>query len=1012
MNNIKLTLTNWGELDLGGESAIPLNFNLNDIRDISTRGGEYSKTIKLYGTAKNNDILGPIFNVNTQFLTFNPQVVEPCTLSRDGEVVLDGTFQIRRITKRYTGENEIVIYDVYLKSNNSDFYTVIDSKFLTDLDMSSYNHFHTKDVIINSMRNGIFMDGYQYFLSDVPVIEYPLNTYNFIHLYEPDDFKPAIYVKSILDRIFLEAGFTYEFDELYENNIDKLIITTNREKIIPGIVGKLFRAGIDFSGGGAVDYTTALWRYPNLDYPSPASGIPAGTIQQPATIIGNQVSLDISDYQWAPVDPDLFQPPIIFDNDNNIQLNLFDGAGAYDNVIGEYTLSPTEQSMYFETTFIINTWIKHELDMSPYGYLPNTVINMDEGFNEIGEIRLDTNLNFTYPDGFEWDNSGDDANLNMINNDGSTSIKEKLTGLIMAYDINDQPIFPPIGITEITTNEYTFGASASRWKYLNAFEFTNELIVNITGEFNRFIHPTAVKVKVLVVSDFQSLNPNNFWGFKWSGDGYLNAVFPPVYVNVGSQPKVNTRFGFITLFTNPIGYFKNDTSFSFGEGVFVDMNRVMPTEMKQSDFLLNLVKMYNLYIVDDKNNPKNLIIKTRDKFYEDGSELDWSKKVDINSIQIDILSNSQTKIKNFLYEEDGDDTILKSYKDFTKFNYGQLQYTFFNQFIKDSSDVKPGFSNAVMEWKFKKNIPLIPSRAKTGVKIMSVGQVYTDDIYFTYRIVNSTLQIPVFTEDQFVYRHVGHFYPNSFEPKEDINFGVCEYYTHNYSTITDNNLFNRFYKNQYDIFENGYMMVAKFKLNYLDILNINMDEKVYVNGSWWNINRIIDYDLNANNLTEVELITAGDSVGFVANDNLFINKLILDDKINSWGVLNDRTNKMLNVSNGTILGKSNRMDASSSNIVIGDFNYVKNQNGLVIGSNNKVNGTGIIVLGMSNKTIEGENKVYVNGLIEQVDLIDGGRNWVRNPFGDTNIHLVDGGTDETLGIGSNTNIHLIDGGKD
>jgi hypothetical protein len=121
---------------------------------------------------------------------------------------------------------------------------------------------------------------------------------------------------------------------------------------------------------------------------------------------------------------------------------------------------------------------------------------------------------------------------------------------------------------------------------------------------------------------------------------------------------------------------------------------------------------------------------------------------------------------------------------------------------------------------------------------------------------------------------------------------------------------------------------------------------------------------------------------------------------------------MLNVSNGTILGKSNRMDASSSNIVIGDFNYVKNQNGLVIGSNNKVNGTGIIVLGMSNKTIEGENKVYVNGLIEQVDLIDGSQNWVRNPFGDTNIHLVDGGTDETLGIGSNTNIHLIDGGKD
>jgi hypothetical protein len=349
-------------------------------------------------------------------------VVEQCTLSRDGEVVLDGTFQIRRITKRYTNENEIVIYDVYLKSNNSDFYTIIDSRFLTDLDMSSYNHFHTKDVIINSMRNGTYLDGFQYFLSDVPVIEYPLNSYNFIHLYEPDDFKPATYVKTILDRIFLEAGFTYEFDELYENNIDKLIITTNREKIVPGIVGKLFRAGIDFSNGGAVDYATALWKYPNLNYPSPESGIPAGTILAPWVYVpGQNTGYAYDDYNWAPVEPELFQPPIIFDNDNSSELNLFDGAGAYDNVIGEYTLSPTEQSMYFETTFIINTWIKHELDMSPYGYLPNTVINMDEGFNEVGEIRLDTDNNFTFDSQGDW-RTGNYFNISVQGNPNGASL--------------------------------------------------------------------------------------------------------------------------------------------------------------------------------------------------------------------------------------------------------------------------------------------------------------------------------------------------------------------------------------------------------------------------------------------------------------------------------------------------------------------------------------------------------------------------------------------------------------
>ena len=1013
MNNIKLTLTNWGDLDLGGESAIPLNYNLNDVRDISTRGGEYSKTIKLYGTAKNNTILGPIFNVDTQFLTFNPQVVEPCILSRDGEVVLEGTFQIRRILKRYTNENEIIIYDVYLKSNNSDFYTIIDSRFLTDLDMSAYNHFHSKDVIIDSMRNGNFTNGYQYFLADTPIIEWPINSYNLMHLYEPDDFKPAIYVKSILDRIVSEAGFTYDFEELFEHNIDKLIITTNRESIVPAIAGKLFRAGITFETGGQQPYDTSYWQYPNLNYVSQATGIPDGTIQQPWSIVQGQVSIDITDYYWAPVDPVLFQPPVIFDNDNNVQLNLYDGANAYNNIVGEYTLDPDEQSMYFETTFIINTWIKPELDMSPYGYVSSQVIDMDTQFNQIGEIRLDTELGYEFEDGFEWNHDGNDANLNAVNNNG-TNVKERLTGLILAFDANDQPIFPPIGQTEIGINEYTYGGAGMRWRYLNGFNYTNEFVVNISGEFSRFLHPNAVKVKVLVVSDFQSLN-GNFWGFRWSGEGYLNNVFPLTFIDIGEQPKVNARFGFIVVDTNPIGYFKNDISKSFGEGVFVNMNNVIPTDMKQSDFLLSLVKMYNLYITNDKDNYRNLIIKTRDKFYEDGLELDWSNKVDINSIELDILSNTQTKIKNFLYSEDGDDAILKAYKDFTKYDYGQLEYIFFNQFIKDSSEIKPDFSTAVLEWKYKKNIPLIPSRAKTNVKILSVGQVYTDDKYFTYRISNNTFGIPVLTEDQYVYRHVGHFYPNSFEPKEDINFGVCEFYTHNYSTITNNNLFNRFYRTQFDIFENGYMMKAKFKLNYLDILSLNMNERIFVNGSWWNINRIIDYDLNANNLTEVELITAapaGNLGSFIANNNLFVNKLLIGDTINSWGRLTDRTNKMNNVSNGTINGRSNKVEETQNTIVIGDFNYVKNNNGLIIGSNNIVNGSGIIVLGGNNKTYEGTNKVYVNGLVEQVDLIDAGQNWIRNPFGDTNIHLIDGSVDEVMNIGSHTNIHLIDGGTD
>jgi hypothetical protein len=978
MNNIKLTLTNWGDLDVGGVGAIPLNFNLNDIRDISSRGGVYSKTIKLFGTAYNNAILGPLFDVNTQFLSVNLQRIEPCVLVADGQVVLDGTFQIRRIYKSYSNENEIIMYDVYLKSNNSDFYTIIDGKFLTDLNLNQYNHVHDRATIMDSIRNGTELYGYQYYNAYVPVIEYPVGSANLLHLYEPEDFKPAIYVKSIMDRIFIEAGFTYTFEELYDLNIDKLIMTTNREKIVPGLFGSLFRAGI---------LQEREYRYSFHDYANVLINASAENSEDP-------------DY-WQPIIPIETPRAVIFDENNNPEFNLIDPTNSYSTVYGEYTLDPDEQTMYFESTFVINTWIRHRSFVNTQNAY--SVIDTEVPLTGLysGNCRLDTQEYVTFPDGFDWNDPG---GTQWINNTTDTIIRERVKVFLIAYDINDQPIFPPIAIQEIGINEYSINFN-QKWRYVNYKNFTNEYTVNISGEFLRIQNPTAHKVKVIVSADFL-LSSDQFWGYRWDGKGETLTGIP---IDEGGSQYCTTEYGFDTRVLNPIGYFKNDASFDLYEGAYTNMSNVISTDIKQSDFLVSLINMYNLYIVDDKTNINNLIIKTRDKFYLDGEDYSWNDKIDITTIEVDVLSNSQTKIKNFLYTDDTSDLILKEYKNSAILEYGALRYTFYNQFIKSSSNIKPLFSPAALEWVFKKNIPLIPSRAKTNSKILSVGQVYANDIYFTYRIVNPNYGTVLSTEDQFVYRHVGHFYPNSFEPLEDINFGVCEYYAHNYSTITNNNLFNRFYRTQYDIFEKGYMMTAKFKLNYLDISELNMNERIFINNHWWNINRIIDFDLNSNSLTEVELISAEATNGeFIANNNLFIAKRLMSDTVNSWSNLTDKSNKMANTSRTEVYGRSNKIDDSTNSIVIGDFNYVRNKNGLVIGQSNIVNGSGIIALGSFNKTLTGNNKVYVNGLVEMVDLIDAGRNRVSSPFGQTTINLIDGGTDTILDYGSHSNIHLFD----
>jgi hypothetical protein len=51
------------------------------------------------------------------------------------------------------------------------------------------------------------------------------------------------------------------------------------------------------------------------------------------------------------------------------------------------------------------------------------------------------------------------------------------------------------------------------------------------------------------------------------------------------------------------------------------------------------------------------------------------------------------------------------------------------------------------------------------------------------------------------------------------------------------------------------MLVAYFNLNEADIQTLELNQKVRIDNSWWNINRIIDYNANAETATKVELIS-------------------------------------------------------------------------------------------------------------------------------------------------------------
>ena len=95
----QIQLGSKGYLDITDDVAVPLNFAVGEIQDISKRQGGYSKTIQLPGTANNNRLFSSIYDVNITDTTFNQNYREKCIILQNGVPVFNGFLQLLSVNK-------------------------------------------------------------------------------------------------------------------------------------------------------------------------------------------------------------------------------------------------------------------------------------------------------------------------------------------------------------------------------------------------------------------------------------------------------------------------------------------------------------------------------------------------------------------------------------------------------------------------------------------------------------------------------------------------------------------------------------------------------------------------------------------------------------------------------------------------------------------------------------------------------------------------------------------------
>jgi hypothetical protein len=128
------------------------------------------------------------------------------------------------------------------------------------------------------------------------------------------------------------------------------------------------------------------------------------------------------------------------------------------------------------------------------------------------------------------------------------------------------------------------------------------------------------------------------------------------------------------------------------------------------------------------------------------------------------------------------------------------------------------------------------------------------------------------------------------------------------------------------------MLVASFYLTEADIQTLKLNDKIRIDNSWWNINRVIDYDANANTATKVELISIDTEIDLAP----FITAPGTPTSATTTAVSED---SILQTKSTTANGNLSGDDV----IVKGEGNIIgQGVKGLVIGDNKVLNEDGII----------------------------------------------------------------------
>lgn len=841
-------------LEIKDKQNVPINKQFNNVQDLKSSSGDFSKSVQLPATKRNIEYFKGLFESN-QDNPFNPKRKVRAILEFDTVVLMDGFLQLIDVR---TEQGRFIEFTVRLFGGAVDLFRELGNKVLKDFDLSRFNHpvrLDFQQETIEGITDGVFnmtsqetFDSPISFTSDCS-LGWSLSTSPTV-TYETDGGGNTLIV---LDR----AG-TYGINWSF-----------------PTTPGRTYKFQIDIFEV-PTGYSLEVYKCPTL-----------GSLPLKKIILSNQTGVQEIEFQ-AVTDQSRFK--------------FFCGAVAGGttkiNTVSVFEISPL--------TYGIQDW--GDLLRADGGDIPENIFAASYGLYS-ARLKPYWKLNELFDcimKGAGWTYEGnfiESAYFQKVHFLAHRSGKEMFfatdqihvakAGTTANIQLTNPPISSSIDWDDITS--FDFIDTYSVFQINEGFPGTNDAAFVAQNAAN---NQGSYKFAISLLMQGGDGNGGTVEVILWHrSTGAVNTVRQIWTINIPSDGTPDERSFFAladaqvlagsyyleitsTVVFDPFGVSPLDQPFEVvaGENTFFECyespfipledvpanydflfvaNENIDPKIKAIQIIEFMDARFNLLWIPSKEKRNHLIIESFSDYMDAGIKKDWSRKIDVSKTVIEKPLADIEKANITWTTEEGDDILNKITKSAAGRIYGR------QLLVNDTNDFATG------DQKIESPDIVSPLNALSGSDIM-VPRLYTDDGTPAEGGIRMFVkgEAPIGIDDWKIrdyqgnsvtlgnYIHFGHYsepIPELID--EDLNFGVENPY-HQVIQSPSGTTYKRYYEKYMNetYGPDARMLIAFFNLTPADIERFEWNDEIWVRGSYWRVNKISGYDPTTEGSTKVELI--------------------------------------------------------------------------------------------------------------------------------------------------------------